>query len=321
VTTIANELRIRRGKEMPILITECGIRLTEEEWRDPLVHWRKRTVPWARYLLALLEHPDKVYSAQMHDLSASASGWFRIVGEAPEYTPTYWLYWVFRHLRGDRIPVKTRRSIGLRTFATRTDDEAALLVFNDGDKVFRVEVGFVGPDGAGGVVWDRLQASTNGKGIAHDTGVGNALTLGPHGIACFHLTSMKLPEPKRMIERLEFFGTTVMNEFEGEEVVVEVVLAKEALRQATSARVRVGTLGNAPGERLRMVLDGERYDLEDDTYFQEVALRGVPEPGVKQLEFHCDSQADVVNARPGDHRLRVSSATIVIERNQGRNHD
>jgi len=317
ITTIENELRLRRGREVPIVISECGIRLTEAEWRDPATHWEKRTAPWARHLLAMLEHPDKVYSAQLHDLSAPANGWFRIMAEPPHHTPTYWLYWVFRHIRGQRVRATCDGGADVRVFAARKGMRAAVLVFNDRPDSASVTLEFKGSGVLAGVRWDRLELDAKANRVVHDSGTGAEIEVAPRGIACVY-AEVCGGRPTRRAERLEFFGGSVMNEFDGSEVAVEVAMPAGALQRGASARLRVGTLGNSPQDKLTVTLDDHTYPLQGGLYFQEVPLRELPQSEKSQLVFRCDSDKEAVRSRPGDHRLRVSSATLVLEREMTR---
>jgi len=317
ITTLENELRLRRGREVPILITESGLPLTEAEWRDPAAHWAKRTLPWERYLLALLDHPDKVASNQMHDLSAIAGQWFRFANwEDPvNQTPTYWLYWVMRHVRGTRLVVEQPARSPVESLACADRDRAAVLLFNDSDSPQGVNLTFRSAPPGAAVKWDRIYLAAD-KRFVHDSGEGARLTLPPYATAT---ATTGFSSPARFpvtAERLEFFGGSVMNEFPpgSGAMAVAVTLPPEAVTGAVSARIRVGTLGNASGEKLTMTFDRRAYDLKSGTYFQEVFLSRLPSAGEHRITFTCRSTPDVIEQRPGDHRLRVSSATLVLER-------
>lgn len=322
ITTLENELRLRRGREVPILITESGLPLTEAEWRDPLAHWEKRTLPWERYLLALLEHPDKVAANQMHDLSAIAGQWFRFMNwdDPVDQTPTYWLYWVMRHVRGTRVVVEQPAGGPVHALASVAGRRAAALLFNNSDAEHPVEVSFRGAAGQLSTRWDRIHVDRTAKRFVHDSGEGAAPVLPPFATAAVYADLPAAPKARPAAERLECFGETVMNEFplEGGTVSVPVTVPAEAVKGARSARVRVGTLGNAPGERLTMAVGGRTYELQSATYFQEVTLTRVPATGRQAITFACHSTPAVVAERPGEHRLRVSSVTVVIERRVAR---
>jgi len=318
ITTLENALRLRRGREVPILITESGLPLTEAEWRDPVAHWEKRTLPWERYLLALLEHPDKVAANQMHDLSAVAGQWFRFMNpdDPVNQTPTYWLYWVMRHLRGTRLVTGPPPGSPVRVWASVEARRVAALLFNDSGSEQPVAVALRGAAGQSSARWDRIHVDRTAKRFVHDSGEGAELVLPPFATAALHADLPAAPNATPAVERLEFFGETVMNEFppEGGTLSVSVTVPAEALKGARSARVRVGTLGNAPSESLTMAIGGLTYELQSGTYFQEVALAHVPAGGRQAVTFACRSTPEVVAKRPGEHRLRVSSVTVVIER-------
>jgi hypothetical protein len=319
VTTIAAEMQRRRGKRVPVVISECGIKLTEAEWRDPAAHWRKRTLPWARFLLPMLDQPDKVASVQMHDLSAVAGGWFKFLKgtDLQDQTPTYWLYWLLRHARGTRLVAAVDGGADLTVLATRRtpslganqDAEAAVVMLNDAESPRTVRLTFLGAKPGAPVSWERLFVDGRTKQLVRDQGVGSEFIVPARGVAvAFTPVAANAPLQPAM-RREEFLGETVMNEFPqvGAEVGVAVTIPAESLQGVREARVRVGTLGNEPGDRIVLIAGGHAYQLNGGTYFQEVPLEDLPRPGRNDLRFKLAQRA-------GDHRVRVSCASIVIER-------
>ena len=317
ITLIANEMWRRRRARVPIVISECGIGLSEAEWKDEAAHWFKRTLPWARFLLAMLDQPDKVMSVQMHDLSAVAGEWFRLVKgtDLQDQTPTYWLYWLLRHVRGTRLVATAQGGQSLTVFATRGSDpsigrtaEAAVMMFNDSDAPQEARVRFIGAD-ATPVRWERLFLDTQTRKVVRESGRGQRIRLPARSLAAAWVSVPPGLPLKRAREREEYFGRSVMNEFAavGTEAAIPVTVPAEVLRGAREARVRVGTLGSAPGDRVTLLVGNDSYPLRGGTYFQEIRLRHLPPPGNSVLRFRLDK-------RDGEHRLRVSCATIVIER-------
>ncbi len=124
-----------------------------------------------------------------------------------------------------------------------------------------------------------------------------------------------MPPPVVSSERVELYGDSVMNEIDepGQSVAVTVQVPggrTEVLEGALSAQAHIGLLGSDAGDRLRMSLGGEDYALPAGTYFAVVPLRELPSAGANELVFTLDD-------RPEEHRLRVSCATLVIERRHG----
>jgi len=100
-----------------------------------------------------------------------------------------------------------------------------------------------------------------------------------------------------------------MQEFskEREEVNIPVTVTAEALQRVRRVSVRVGTLGNAPGDKITLMLDGQSYPLRGGACFQEISLRKPLRAGNAMLHFRLDH-------REGAHRVRVSCATVVVEK-------
>ena len=324
VMTIAAEMRRRRGRRVPVIISECGITLTEAEWNDPSAHWRKRTLPWARYLLAMLDQPDKVASVQMHDLSAVAGGWFKFLkgSDLQNQTPTYWLYWLLRHTRGTRLAATVNGGGGITVLATRRsgfgaqqDAEAAVVMVNDTGSPRPVRVTFVGAKPDGPVSWERLFVDDATNELVRDQGLGPSVVMPAQGVVVAFTPVAASAPLRESMQREEFLSRTLMNEFPavGAEVNVPVSVPAESLREAREARVRVGTLGNERGDRIVLAVGGRTYPLRGGTYFQEVPLRSLPRPGRNALRFRLER-------RDGEHRVRVSCASIVVERDVSSQH-
>ena len=90
-----------------------------------------------------------------------------------------------------------------------------------------------------------------------------------------------------------------------------------------SARVRVGLLGSLPTDRLTMKVGEETFTLANATgvhrvRFQEVPLARPPAAGKTTLGFALVAREGKLGERPApdkyENRLRVSSASLVIER-------
>ena len=313
ITLLANTLRLQRGREVPILITESNLALSEAAWRTPAQHFALRTLPWERYLLALLEHPDQVESLQMHDLSAIAGDWwcrFLNWDDPVAQTPTFWLYRLMRHLRGTRVEVTHEGP--LDAFATRDGRQAACLVLNDTDQAAEVAVSFAGrPEGAQ-LTWERIYLAPDGT-FVHDEGVvpepsgASTVPVPPRGTVVLTTELPGMPEPAVGAELAELYGDRVMNEIgaPGDTVTITVNVPGEALAGAERAEARLGLLGSEADDRMRLTLAGAEYEVPTGTYYAVIPLRRLPSAGPNELRFTLDE-------RPREHRLRVSCATLAV---------
>ncbi|MDB6023501.1 MAG: glycosyl hydrolase family 39, partial [Pedosphaera sp.] len=340
VNLISNEMA-RRGKIRPVAITECGLGLTAEDWQDPARHWRRRTYPWAHFLISLLERPDKVMTVQMHDLCAVAGQWYKFLADDSDgfnmaetidpkklqnQPPTYWLYWLLRHTRGTRLVASESNCSGLTMLATRrqtrSGDEAAVLLLNDRDTPRTVNVNFLGVPASVAVRWDRLYLADPANEVVHESGKGVLPRMPPRSLMVAYI-SVPAETPLHPVqERLELYGDATLQEFPepgspgvdrpDASVVIPVVIPAAALLGATSVGVYVGTQGNAAQDRITMVLDGQSYPLKGGTYFQNVPLRSLPTAGRQVVRF-------TLNHREGAHRLRISCIMLKIERQIAKN--
>jgi len=79
VQTVANAMWLKSGQRKPVLITEHGTYLTDDDMRFVERVWEKRIALWQLQVMDFLDfQPDKVISLQSHDLSAMAGGNFKI---------------------------------------------------------------------------------------------------------------------------------------------------------------------------------------------------------------------------------------------------
>lgn len=324
VNLICNEMT-RRGKPRPVAITECGMALTEDDWKDPTRHWRRRTFPWAHYLIALLDRPDKVRTVQIHDMSAIAGEWYKFLADDNDgfnmsksinpqklktQPPTYWLYWLMRHTRGTRLVASEGRD--LTVFATRrktsAGDEAAVFLINDKNIAQSVEVKLSGTATPPVAQWDRLYLN-DANAVVHDTGNGDTVSIPPGSLAAVYAPIPVSTPLKTERERLEILGDAVLQEFPptNNAVVVPINLPETSLKGADNVSVYVGVQGNETKDEIEMILDDKTYPLKGGVFFQKLPLQGIPAPGKKDVRF-------VLKHREGDHRLRISTVSFVIER-------
>jgi hypothetical protein len=321
VQLISNELWLRRGKPIPVFFSEWGVALHENEWKDPDTHWRWRGMANANFLLDLLDEPDKVACAQQHDLSAMVAPdqSFGITNsqDSATQTPTYWLYWLLRHTRGTRLAVQDPAVPGLRVAATRetpkdpdVEGQASVFVLNDSDQPREVALTFAGiPDWLKTPRWERLFVDAATKRFVRDAGTSSTVTLPPHSAAAATVLVPRNAALSSGPTEDDFYGQKTLQEFTkiGEDVTIPVIVPDTALKNATAARVRIG-LQNADGkDEVLLKIGADTYPLKSGLYFQELPLKSLPKPGENQLIF-------TLKSRDGDHRIRVSTAALIIEK-------
>lgn len=148
VQTVANAMWLETGLRKPVLITEYGAYLTDDDMSSVERVWEKRVAPWQRQVMDFLDvQPDKVISLQSHDLFAQAGGNFRVFkGLDPDDQFAFAkMYRAWAPLKGRRL-LASSRDPAVRIFAARNDsrlsgeERLALVLVNSSDQVKHVTV-------------------------------------------------------------------------------------------------------------------------------------------------------------------------------------
>lgn len=148
VQTVANAMWLETGRRKPVLITEYGAYLTDEDMRSVERVWEKRVDPWQRQVMDFLDvQPDKVISLQSHDLWAQAGGNFRVMkGLDPDDQFAFArMYRTWAPLKGRRL-LASSPDPAVRVFAAQNVSSLsgrgrlALVLVNSSDQVKNVTV-------------------------------------------------------------------------------------------------------------------------------------------------------------------------------------
>jgi hypothetical protein len=148
VQTVANAMWLKTGRRKPVIISEYGAYLTDDDMRSVERVWEKRVAPWQRQVMDFLEfQPDKVISLQSHDLLAQAGGNFQVFkGLDPEdQFALAKMYRTWAPLKGRRVLASSPHP-AVRVFAARNvsslsgKERLALVLVNSSDQVKNVTV-------------------------------------------------------------------------------------------------------------------------------------------------------------------------------------
>ena len=148
VQTVANAMWLKTGRRKPVMISEYGAYLTDDDMRSVERVWELRVAPWQRQVMDFLDvQPDKVVSLQSHDLFAQAGGNFRVFkGLDPDDQFAFArMYRTWAPLKGRRL-LASSPDPAVRVFAARNDcvlsgkGRLALVLVNSSDQVKNVTV-------------------------------------------------------------------------------------------------------------------------------------------------------------------------------------
>lgn len=345
VLTVTNAMYLKRGRRVPVAITECGNYMKQKDWADTTTHFETRTLGMQRLIMMYLDRPGSVITMQLHDLSAMAGGSFKFLktSDPDDQLPTYYMYQVWRHFRGRRLPTSHDESLvyalqpgndrrvssdmQVKVMAAHNGKTAVCMVFNDGPLAREVDIsldGLMNTDALdaahNSARWECIYLDKAENRLVRAANQGRRFLAQPYST---HAVRFDLPErwqTTRRQERIELFGKSVMNEFTEvyRELDVAVEIPEELLADTVSARVRVGLLGSQASDRIVMTVDGHAYELSPGTYFQEVGLKQPPTSPKITMSFKLLHREGKLGTRPlknkPENRLRISAASLVIER-------
>lgn len=306
---VYNEAWLQQGRLLPIWVTESNYDLAEEELNDPRAIFSKRVLPYERFLLrGVLTQTDKLAGNLVHDLHARRHTLLPRTAADPD--PLYWLLWILRDLRGQRVP-STSTEEGVLTCATLEEDRVTVIAFNDSPtarsvtlKVNMVPGWWTGPEvrAIGESAQGTLERVSLPLECARDGGKAEGtLQLPAHGTASVSFRVNGFPTPSRQIVRQESFGDRTLQSLQAEPVSVKIAGPAAA---PPKAWLRVGLLGSQPGDKLSATLNGVPLLL------QPTALQDLP---VDARTLKGDNELRV-NAAPADNpRLALGFAALVFE--------
>lgn len=322
ILLISAAMESKLGRRVPVYITEWGLPLTVAEWGNPEAHWRRRTLPSARFLLEMLDLPDKVVSLQLFDLGAQLNERenhsLLDMADFEKQTPTYWLYWIMRHTRGIRLTTQVEGAApGLKVIATRTlpdtagtEPELALVMFNDSEVPRQVSLEFVGvPRWINTPRWERLFLDKGTKTLKRDAGMSKSLLLPPQSLAVATANIPRETPYANASEERDFQSPTILQPFGANRnsVTFPVTVPRGALAGNVSGKVRVGLQGSALQDSFSLTLGGMTYAIPGGTHYLEIPLGALPAAGVNQVVVKRLSEA-------GTHLVRVTAVSLVLTR-------
>ena len=307
---LANQAVLTQGRKLPVWITESNYELPAAELDDGQAQWTKRVLPYERLLLrGMLPQADKVEGNLVHDLHARSFAVLRDV-DAPE--PMYWLLWILRDLRGQRI-VADSGDPQVVSFATAEQDRVTMVLFNDSDGAKQVplsvsmpvgwwtgpEVRAIGRGAGGGVARLALnpQFQRNG-GVASAT-----VDLPPFATisVSFRMDHFSRPGATRTVS--EHFGDRTLQFIRSTEPVSVSIRAPKV--GEGKAWVRVGLLGPEGDEQVAARLNGKEVALRA-TALQDILLA----PGMVQEDNRLEVWLRQAVENP---KLALGFASVVTE--------
>lgn len=288
VEMLTNQALLSQGRRLPIWITESNYRVPEAELGDPQAIWTKRMLPYARFLLhGVLPQADKVAGNLWHDLHAKS--WTLLPRGGDDPAPAYWLFWLFRDLRGQRVQALSDDPT-LPVVAAMEEDAVNLVLFNDHDQPRQVSLAINLPCGYwtgpyvrglsadGGVVrphpvnakLERVE-NRNAKGT---------IDLPAFGFAAVQFRMDRFGKPAKAIRTVETFGDRTLAFLKpGEPVTVTIPKPEGAV---INPRLRLGLLGAEADDGLQVSFNGQPVKVTSAAW-QEVAVPALAERNTVQV--------------------------------------
>jgi len=309
VEMLTNQAELSQGRRVPIWITESNYRVPDAELDDPNAIWTKRMLPYARFLLhGVIPQADKVAGNLWHDLHAKS--WTLLPRSGDDPAPAYWLLWIFRDLRGQRV-LSLSDDPTLRVVATMEDDAVNILVFNDRDTARQVPLTVNLPCGYWTGPYVRGLSAEDGQVGPHpvttklerveNKNARGTVDLPPHGFAAIQFRMDRFGKAGKAVRTVESFGDRTLAFLKpGETVIVTIPKPAGAL---TDPRLRLGLLGAEDGDALRVEFNGQPLTIGAAAW-QEIAVPSLAERNT----------LTVTATGPANPRLAVGFAAVVGDR-------
>ncbi len=315
VEMTANEALRVQGRRLPIWITESNYRLSREERHDPAAVWRKRMLPYERFLLrGVLPHADKIAGNLWHDLHARAFALLPDGSDQPD--PSYWLLWVLRDLRGLRVAADADDP-HLIVRAAMEEDRVTVVLFNDSaerraaDLEVNMPCGYwtgpriqaIGEDESGGCRRLTVRARFARRGGR----AAGRIEMPPRATYALHFRMNAFGRPRRWRRVAEYFGDrTLLFLRAGERARVRIAAPGSEARARWS--LRVGLLGAAGDERLAARFNGEPARVRPAAW-QTIPLKA----GAVRKANRFEIEALPPTANP---RLALGFVSLVSEKDE-----
>ena len=257
----ANYCSLKLGHVVPLLVSEANPNLyVDAENSDPTtVRWRVVAVSWADQLMGLLDMPDKFEGVSY--FYTWPWGQVGIFDENQSPNPVYWVYWVMRNARGQRLWSVTDDE-NLRVLACRQDQRINILALNRGSEARDLQLAMPSAMTLEGAL-DYLECNPATGQAEHGSRQelmkdGRlAVAMKPFGLYSF--TASLPPDASSDLQssatETEYYGDRVWQELarDGQSVSFHVAIP-EGFKKTERALLRFGTCG-IPYSRPRTVVD------------------------------------------------------------------
>ena len=277
VGMLVNQAELTQGRRIPVWITESNINLPPEALADPAAIWRRRLLPYERFLLqGVLPQADKIHGNLYHDLHARRHTLLPRGAADPD--PMYWLLWILRDLRGTRIKAEADHPT-ITPYATVEEDRVTVVLFNDSEEESNVALDLTIPGGywtgprvrvlreapSGTCETARIETRFARDG-AKATG---SLDLPPFGTASITFRMAAFATPVRRQHTLETFGNRTVQFLAGGASVEVLIPVTDPT--GGKAALRLGMLGPEPTDSISCTMNGTRIPV-GATALQDVAI-------------------------------------------------
>jgi hypothetical protein len=316
LTLLSAEANASLGKNLPVIISESNYRLdfTDAQAANVHTHYFERTLPYERFLFALLDHTDKVVSNMYHDLHHTNISWIYPYPDAAwEETPTYWIYWLMRNLRGRRLFVESSPTMPVA--ATVEGSRYTILVFNNMNSTRTIEANL-------SLAQDARVRSTRVESVRYDSSQGIlrhgqvvsnpvitsgnvrfSIILTPYASYSLNVELESSPVLPKVLIQKEYYASPRMNRLTTGSPAATLSVALPKISADTQVILRVGVLGASAAGQIELSVGTFTIPLGSEQ-FQEIPMLNLLHEGVNSLVFRT------TNPQPGQD-LRISVASVI----------
>ena len=284
--------RAKHGKWLRNAITETGFGLTEAEWHDRAIHYKKRALPMMAQFLTVLRNPDKVFCQQVHDFNAVSGEWYRWRPHGNmTVTPMMELYRILKPLRGTRLVVQGAPAEAMIEAATE-GNRLAVALFNGTASAVKTPLDL--KKLASGQV-KRVTGQVLDVASLRDFPVaanGSVTVPGESLVVLTYELAVPLPV-KTALTRREFFSEAVMAKIPADgKLKVAFPVDAGVQTNAEAAAIRLGFKGPAREMTWKLKIGGEEITLKQPGAFVEVPLARPPQGYPLELALQWQGTPD-----------------------------
>ena len=276
---VSGYMKQRHGKWIRNALSETNRKLyTNENWHDVKTHYRKRAVPYIKQTFALLASPDKIFSRQVHDYSATAGEYrARFKGnEKLKETPMMWLFKAFKPLRGRRVATSNPFDDVLLEASVK-GNQCVVAIANTGPRARTI------PLTVRGLTAAKVHRATmmTVRGLRQATVPDNLnVKLPAESLLVVELRQDRPIVRRRVVRKWEYFADDFVTRIgpTGDwQVDTEVRLNSVVRKQAQSCRLRLGIIGGDSKTQEWLVRIGDTtYVVDSPKRFVDISLLSVP---------------------------------------------